>query len=37
MVFPKKATQPLKLFLDFAPEIRKSIVESQVTNVAKIP
>ena len=26
MVFPEKATWPLNLFLDFAPEIKKSIV-----------
>ena len=26
MVFPSKATLPLKLFLDFAPEIKQNIV-----------
>ena len=26
MVFPIKATKPLKLFVDFAPEIKKDIV-----------
>ena len=26
MVFPKKVTKPLKLFLDFAPKTKKSIV-----------
>ena len=26
MVFPQKATKPVKLFLDFAPKIKQSIV-----------
>ena len=37
MVFPEKATLHLKLFLDFAPEIRKKkkpLWENQVTNDA---
>ena len=34
MVFPKKATKPHKLFLDFAPEIKKALWEYLVTNEA---
>ena len=36
MVFPYKAKEPLKLFLDFTPEI-KALWENQMTNDALIP
>ena len=34
MVFPLKVTYPLKLFLDFVPEIEKALWEYPVTNDA---